>query len=1390
MSSGCPASGAATGAGCSEPKAAMPLTSGGAILSSPGLEGGFSQDDRWRDLFPIPSAPLPPLRPGASECSRRHRAKVQHRVEESNSIIQCLNEMYLPAKGSHDHSYRMGVHDTAHHFVYKQLSRMKQPSGQCTEREAIQELLQNSVSYSGDEGSTTVRSYQRDLVSLPDCGAAPVPMHQVIDNVGRDMLRDPSASMLLSDSEFGQMMEDGGVIRPYMDVILQKDVHVYQTFIKDLYNKGMIDFTDSPADLVTPFFVRKKNNKLRFILDCRQVNRRFRPPPPLALAAGSSWSQLVLPPGQNLYVAQSDIKDYFYSLALPSSLQSLFCLPPVDASLLEAWDVDAALRPYSLVGNQAWPRLRVVPMGWSWAMFLSQRIHQHLCLEATGLDESRLLVEGNPPPCLEGGEVVLLPYADNLNVAGVNPARVQEIKDVIVQKLRKTGFRVHEELDATSAAQSLGFYIDGVGGVVQPIPARLQMVIKAFSWLSRRPRVKGRAVEKLIGHAVHFCMLRRDLLSIFRSLYDFIQHSYEHRCRLWASAAKEARWASHLLKLCSVNLRRTWSNDVTSSDASLSGVAVSRRPMDFSTQSSVGGYKESWRYKINTVVKPRKAALESLDPFSNPDTVKPMVVEKRDPFMLDDTFPEVPDTCMQPELWHDVVSIHMTRPEHITLLEGRGVVAAVRHKLRSQHEFGKKHLHFNDNMGVVLLCSKGRSSSFGMLRVCRRLAALCLVSDIFWHVRWVPSEKNVSDRASRRWESERIANAASGVSKTQQKAFINRWCYGQASSRNAGGGTWAQKSASFPEEQTDHSKGSKGEDSVPATTTGGAKRHVTLQRSDKAGTSGCVRTGCNRLQQEDGDLEKVCQKQEAEFEKQDEIRRGLLLVSEQFVRARFRHPRRVKNPCSHSRQPPRVFSQEPIAQNQASSTRLEQVRASTNKASFAMGASECLDNSDVGDERDDSSGGSVADVHCLPSTRRMFGSACGGPSDACARNGPFRPSSASSRKKRTVEGGFVGRESSSRFSHDALARKSDSTATQNKHAHVRHQLRSHGKSLEEVSQNSRIATLSCSTVPVETCRSVSRPTMSISKPFRGQTEGQMASRCLGQEIRGPCSNQPGILCSGQNDPAQVSSGATSSGNKGPKTFWPPVRTFPKRRYVIEVFSGCGRLSRAMSALGFVARAYDIEYNHECDLLNQDNLNKLLQWIRSHAGSIALIWLGTPCTSWSRARKHDGGPPPLRDDDDNLVSGFPHLNTRDKAKVAEGNQLLQVSVDIIALATELSIRWVMENPFSSRLWLVPSVKLLVTRGASFHQVDYCAYGMPWRKSIGLLSENFHALPRALHICHPKYGRCEFSHHRHLQLTGKDASNKWLTLRAQPYPTKLCAALAAQLVSEEQGTRGVG
>lgn len=224
---------AAAGGDASVPAAEVSGLGASNFDSGGGLLNSTFDDGRWRELFPLQNAPVPDRMPGLSTSARRRRAKVRDRVCQANSIVDCLNEMYVPScnQASYPQKGTQAQRDSQH-FIYKQLSRMKYPSSTCTEREAVKELLQTSTSYEGGQ-MTTVRPYERDLVSLPDCGAHLIALDQVIDAAGRDFLEDPQVSMMRTAEEWGHIIEKDDVFRPYMDVTLQGSPAQYGLFVKD-----------------------------------------------------------------------------------------------------------------------------------------------------------------------------------------------------------------------------------------------------------------------------------------------------------------------------------------------------------------------------------------------------------------------------------------------------------------------------------------------------------------------------------------------------------------------------------------------------------------------------------------------------------------------------------------------------------------------------------------------------------------------------------------------------------------------------------------------------------------------------------------------------------------------------------------------------------------------------------------------------------------------------------------------------------------------------------------------------------------------------------------------------------------------------------------------------
>ena len=206
----------------------------------------------------------------------------------------------------------------------------------------------------------------------------------------------------------------------------------------------------------------------------------------------------------------------------------------------------------------------------------------------------------------------------------------------------------------------------------------------------------------------------------------------------------------------------------------------------------------------------------------------------------------------------------------------------------------------------------------------------------------------------------------------------------------------------------------------------------------------------------------------------------------------------------------------------------------------------------------------------------------------------------------------------------------------------------------------------------------------------------------------------------------------------------------KKIWVIELFSGCCRLSRAFAQHGYRALAYDIEYGSGCDLLDPLVIASLLRFVRSH--TVKLVWMAMPCQSWSLARKGDGGPPPLRDDH-LFLRGCPHLSDADQSKVSIGNSMLELTFSLAQHFTANDIDWVIENPWTSRCWLTQEFVALARAGARLLPVDYCQFNVPWRKSTGLLTSGFRTLDQCLKLCTPHCGRCSASGKRHLALINR-------------------------------------
>ena len=149
---------------------------------------------------------------------------------------------------------------------------------------------------------------------------------------------------------------------------------------------------------------------------------------------------------------------------------------------------------------------------------------------------------------------------------------------------------------------------------------------------------------------------------------------------------------------------------------------------------------------------------------------------------------------------------------------------------------------------------------------------------------------------------------------------------------------------------------------------------------------------------------------------------------------------------------------------------------------------------------------------------------------------------------------------------------------------------------------------------------------------------------------------------------------------------------PLKPSFLEVFAGEAGLSQAVQAESIpIFPPIEIEFNHfvlqSVDLLDPAVLSHVKSLISD--GWVLGIHFGTPCSSFSIARKNDGGPPPLRSKA--ALWGFQHLRGKDLEKVRLGND---IAVQLAMLCHDHGIPWSVENPAGSFLWSMPTMIQLV------------------------------------------------------------------------------------------------
>ncbi len=214
--------------------------------------------------------------------------------------------------------------------------------------------------------------------------------------------------------------------------------------------------------------------------------------------------------------------------------------------------------------------------------------------------------------------------------------------------------------------------------------------------------------------------------------------------------------------------------------------------------------------------------------------------------------------------------------------------------------------------------------------------------------------------------------------------------------------------------------------------------------------------------------------------------------------------------------------------------------------------------------------------------------------------------------------------------------------------------------------------------------------------------------------------------------------------------------------VLELFAGTGRWTQAMEKAGLRAfPGFELANGKQYDILNSNIQDIVLSLIRG--GLVWLVHLGTPCTAWSRARH-----------------GIRNVaKARYKEQLAVATAIF--SCRVIRECLKHGVAFTLENPLSSRLWeFKPIQDILSHKNVCMVVFDHCCYGMPYKKSTGLMTNTPQFKILGLRCC---------GGHKHVQLKGTETvtngnttTTRNRTAGAGAYPTKLCrlwAQIARQI-----------
>jgi hypothetical protein len=552
------------------------------------------------------------------------------------------------------------------------------------------------------------RNLRAGEIALPKKGNCPVDFFPFLSDDLRTQLED-------TDHLFSAERVDG-THRPARPSVMVGEPGEYPRVVKALKEVEMVTYTTTPPKVINGMFGVAKNTEAdpmnRFITNAiptnehtRQLTWKLKLPDPGVLSRLPPWVE---------YVASTDIESYYNVLRIPESWRPWMGFPKVSAATLGLEGTD-----------DVWPVSNTLPMGWTHSVSIGQDVHENLFrlfirkmelkhphlvfLNLQNLEEVQRAAEYSREQV-----VFYLIYVDDLSLFGLRKDVLDLVLSAVITFYDEHGFpvKLSKTVFAVREHRVLGVWLDLVGKVIRPLDSTWWLLYSQLPRLCRSKRpVQLRILQSLVGKMLWPALLLRPVLSIFHSVYTFldvmVRRQRSHMV-LWDSVRKELRCFWAILPLIQTRLVRL-SRGAVASDAT--------------------GTNAAGLVGIGVVYTPcfpvRAFSLEKWSPG-----VTSMVADV-------------------PWRWAVASSRKSDAPVHIQ--EMVGLLLACRVANSHGLDMTKRRLVLlNDNTTVVGSVNKGRSSSSSLNCLIRRFCGDVL--RLSWNLpflSYVPTKLNPADAPSR-----------------------------------------------------------------------------------------------------------------------------------------------------------------------------------------------------------------------------------------------------------------------------------------------------------------------------------------------------------------------------------------------------------------------------------------------------------------------------------------------------------------------------------------------------------------------------------------------------------------------------------------------------------------